>query len=82
MRIPFKSRHLYFETIEELDDTYAVGNKHTRIRLGEIVYSIEWRTYIFNPLEDTFYDAACLYDIQLFLMQLNAMKVRKDVGVV
>jgi len=52
-------------------DVYACTNV---MCLGQVRYFTKWRTYAFFPLDNTVYDARCLFDIATFCDGLKKVK--------
>ena len=62
--------HINFEKAENDDCEYYVSNLK-RVLLGDILFSRQWRKYVFEPLSDTYFDSECLKRIVAFLEKLD-----------
>lgn len=54
--------------------TWNCLNKKASNALGTVRFYKEWKTYTFQPVEDTEFSADCPRDIADFLEQLNNQK--------
>lgn len=53
-------------------DIFAVVEKKSYDTLGYLTYNHRWRTYVFEPDRDTFYDSKCLQEIVKKLEELKS----------
>lgn len=67
-----------FEQVPGKTKTWRCINIHHGDDLGEVVYYVGWRQYIYQPLCPAVYSVGCLTDIINFIEQLKAgEKVQK-----
>lgn len=57
--------------------TIAVFNKRSGVRLGTIKWYGWWRCYVFVPMRDTIYNAACMQVIIAVINSLTEMRNEK-----
>jgi len=76
-QIDLGNKYILFELIGQTSKTqrWAVINKSSDIELGELKWYGAWRQYIFEPINNSFYNNGCLRTIIDFLDRINKEKV-------
>jgi hypothetical protein len=62
---------------------FVIYSKSDETPLGRIIFWPAWRKYVFEPMDSTIYDAACLTDILAMLNEAttewrNSLKERAN----
>jgi len=63
-----------FMTLRKVATKYVVLSKKDNERLGVISFHVSWKKWIFEPDDNTFYDAECLKDIVAWLNNIKEGK--------
>jgi len=67
------SKFLNYTELPSNGATIVVGvGNNSGDKLGYIKWRVGWRRYVFLPMEETVFDAACLTDITEFINKLMA----------
>ena len=66
-----KREHIWFHRCES-DGHYLVRAKRKGDPLGEVYWHTRWKTWVFEPLDDSYWSADCLEAVVQFLKELNA----------
>ena len=67
-------RWLKFEEVTRVDRKTKVFSVQSLKNedLGQIVFRPQWRRYVFEPKENTIFDASCLFELSGFLNKITA----------
>ena len=76
MKFDLGNKYIWFELVGDTGKTqmWAVVNKSSDIEIGEIKWHGAWRQYIFEPINNSFYNNGCLKSILTFLDRINKVK--------
>ena len=77
-----KSKYIeaYHDGYRHKNPVYAIWNKRSKDKMGEISWYVPWRQFVFAPEPYTIYNKGCLDDLKSFMHDLLAEKLVRVKG--